>query len=186
MAFSASYSWQAATDPCTLDSVDLMWLRTLEMRKSDKAQGTINQNIRYTHQGSWSLVGNTDEVSNMSSIMDRRCRSCFFWIESAEDYLEIKEIQRWLRQGLFFWSWDFYFVHEAMGAFDDNTVHLCIYFVGPYPRCRMWLSSWYTIVVSSVFWKDPRKPCRRRWNFLYVLFFFTNLWLFKMPGQQNE
>ena len=92
MAFSASYSWQAATDPCTLDSVDFMWLRTLDVRKSDKAQEKkyINQNIRYTDQGSWILVGNTDEVSNMSSIMDRRCRSCFFWIESAEDYLEIK------------------------------------------------------------------------------------------------
>lgn len=49
MAFSASYSWQAATDPCTLDSVDLMWLRTLDVRKSDKALEKIHQSKYKKH-----------------------------------------------------------------------------------------------------------------------------------------
>ena len=179
MAFSASYSWQAATDPCTLDSVDLMWLRTLDVRKSDKAQEKIyiNQNIRNTHQGSWSLVGNTDEVSNMSSIMDRRCRSCFFWIESAEDYLEIKESRGGWSRWFFFESLRFCEAWSNGGLWRKHCHIRGAECGSPVGTPLLW---------AQCFGKIHGSNHAEDVETLYVLFFFTNLWLFKMPGQQNE
>ena len=71
-----------------------------------------------------------------------------------------------------------FIVHEAMGAFDENTaisevqnvalqlVHHC---------CELSVRKIHGNHAEDV------ETC-----FFFVLFFFTNLWLFKMSGQQNE
>ena len=68
------------------------------MRKSDKAQGKIHQS-KYKKHPSGQL--NTDEVSNMSSIMDRRCRSCFFELKVLKIISKLKNPEV-VGQGFFF------------------------------------------------------------------------------------
>lgn len=185
MAFSASYSWQAATDPCTLDSVDLMWLRTLEMRKSDKAQGKMNQS-KYKKHPSGQL--NTDEVSNMSSIMDRRCRSCFFWIESAEDYLEIKESRGGYVKVYFFEVEMFIYVYRAWsngGLWRQHCafVHLFCWAISEVQNVALQLV--HHCCELSVLERST-ETMQKTLKLFFCVVFFTNLWLFKMSGQQNE